>query len=174
MGEVLINPITGDCLEFIETAEATQGRMSKFILTLQPFTRWAKSPRHFHPYQTETFEVLEGELHLTAGKEKYVLKPGDPMVTVPPFMLHSFWNAQDVPVSFRAEIFPPKNIERGLRLTYALSNAGKVNKRNIPYNPLHIVVLMHYVDSYFAFFPWRIQKALLWVGAKFAGLFGIR
>ena len=102
------------------------------------------------------------------------MTPDDPKVTVEKFVLHSFWNERDEEVSFEAEIFPPKNIERGIRLTYQLAKEGKINKKNIPYNPFYTLVLMDYFDSYFAFIPWKLQKFLFRQGANFARIFGYK
>ena len=88
------------------------------------------------------------------------------------FELHSFWNATDKEVKFVAEIYPPVNIEKGLRLTYKLSEEGKINKRNIPHNPFYTLILMDYFDSYFQFIPWRLQKFLFRQGANLARIFG--
>lgn len=172
MSETIKNLATGDSITFIQTDERTNGQTSEFIMSLAPKSSWAKSPRHFHPYQTETFHVISGELNLTIGKEHFVLTPADGKKVVEKFTLHSFWNETDTEVKFHAEIFPPKNIEKGLRLTYALSQKGKINKRNIPYNPFHTMVLMDYFDSYFAYVPWKIQKFGFRMGGKLARLFG--
>ena len=172
MGEIIKNAITGDQMEFIQTAEQTNGKVSEFILTLAPKASWAKSPRHFHPFQKETFQVLTGELHLTKGNEHLVLKPGSEKVVVDTFVLHSFWNELDTETSFRAEIFNPKNIEKGLRLTYKLSQEGKLSKRNIPLNPFYTFILMDYVDSYFSFVPWRLQRFLFKAGSSLSRIFG--
>ena len=174
MKDIIHNPATGDSMEFLQTAEGTNGRMTEFIITLAPHNAWAKWPRHFHPFQTETFKVLEGELNLTAGDRHLVLKPGDKKVIVEKFMLHSFWNEQDVPVKFQAEIYPPVNIEKGLRLSYKLAQDGKINSRNIPSNPFHSFILMDYFDAYFPWFPWKIQKWLFRMGSNLAGLLGYK
>ncbi len=171
MNETIHNHGTGDQIEFLQTDEGTGGRMSKFIMTLAPGSAWAKSPRHFHPHQTETFEVVSGELNITFGDQQKVLKPGDDKVVVEPFMLHSFWNATDQETKFVAEIFPPKNIEKGLRLTYKLSEQGRISKNNIPFSPFYTLILMDYFDSYFRFIPWKFQKAIFGLGARFARLF---
>lgn len=172
MSELIKNQATGDSIEFLQTDEGTSGHMSNFIMTLAPNSSWAKSPRHFHPYQTETFKVVAGELNLTVGKKHFVLTPNDEKVIVEKFTLHSFWNEQNEEVRFEAEIYPPKNIEKGLRLTYELSQQGKINKRNIPYNPFYTLILMDYFDSYFWFTPWKLQRFLFRQGANFARLFG--
>ena len=174
MNEKITNFATGDEIEFLQTDEGTAGRISEFVMTLAPKSAWAKSPRHFHPYQTETFKVLSGELNLTVGDEHFVLTSEDEKVVVDKFTLHSFWNATNEPAVFKAEIYPPVNIEKGLRLTYKLSEEGKINKRNIPHNPFYTLILMDWFDSYFAFIPWKLQKFLFRQGANFAKLFGYR
>ena len=174
MNEKITNSATGDSLEFLQTDGGTNGRMSEFIMTLAPKSSWAKSPRHFHPYQTETFKVIAGELNLRVGDQHLVLGPNDEKVVVDKFVLHSFWNEQNEEVKFTAEIFPPKNIEKGIRLTYELSKEGKINKKNIPYNPFYTLILMKYFDSYFAYIPWKFQKFLFSLGANFARLFGYK
>ena len=172
MNEIIKNEATGDSYEFLQTDQGTNGRISEFIMTLSPKSNWAKSPRHFHPFQTETFKVISGELNLRAGKKHYVLTPEDPKVIVEKFMLHSFWNEQNNEVKFIAEIYPPINIEKGLRLTCKLSQVGKINKRNIPYNPFYTLLLMEYFDAYFSFLPWKLQKFIYRLGGKLARRLG--
>lgn len=174
MNEKIKNAATGDSIEFLQTDEGTNGQMTHFIMTLGPNSSWAKFPRHFHPFQTETFKVLSGELNLTVGKNHLVLSPKNEKVVVDMFVLHSFWNATYKEVRFEAEIYPPINIEKGLRLTYKLSQEGKINKKNIPYNPFYTLILMDYFDSYFSFLPWKLQKFMYRQGSKFARFMGYK
>lgn len=174
MNEVIKNYATGDQIEFLETDNGTSGRISKFIMTLAPYSSWAKSPRHFHPFQTETFKVITGKLNLTVGDQNLILTEKNDKVVVEKFELHSFWNSTEEEVKFIAEIFPPVNIEKGLRLTYKLSSEGKINKRNIPYNPFYTLILMDYFDSYFNFIPWKVQKFLFRSSANLARFFGYK
>jgi len=44
---------------------------------------------HYHKFITETFTVLEGEFYFYAGKDEYVLVPGDSLV-LPPNTVHGF------------------------------------------------------------------------------------
>ena len=172
--EKIQNKATGDRIEFIQTAAQTNGRISEFIMTLAPNSSWAKSPKHFHPYQRETFKVIAGELNLNVGKNHLVLTPEDDKVIVDKFTLHSFWNTTNQEVKFIAEIIPPKQIEKGIRRTYQLAQQGKINKKNIPHNPFYTLVLMKDFDAYFAIIPWKIQKFIFSFGAKFAALFGYK
>jgi mannose-6-phosphate isomerase-like protein (cupin superfamily) len=170
--KIIKNYATGDSIEFFKTAKETDGKVSEFILTLAPKSSWAKKPRHFHPHQIETFKVITGELNLTVGKKHLVLKPEDEKVIVDKFVLHSFWNELSTKTSFRAEIFNPKNIEKGLRLTYKLSQQGKISKKTIPYNPFYTFILMDYFDSYFRIIPWIFQRFLFKIGAFLSKTFG--
>lgn len=172
MSEIIKNFATGDQIEFLQTAEQTEGRISEFILTLAPKSTWAKQPRHFHPFQIETFQVLSGELNLKKGNEHLILTPSSNKIVVDKFVLHGFWNELEIETSFRAEIHNPKNIEKGLRLTYELSKEGKINKNNIPYNPFYTFILMDYFDSYFGVVPWRFQRFLFRTGSFFSKVFG--
>lgn len=174
VNEIIYNKVTGDSMEFFQTSKSSKGKVTEFNLTLASGSKWAKWPRHFHSHQVETFKVLSGELNLTAGSKHYLLKPGDPKVIVEKFMLHSFWNASDKEVIFRAEIFSPRNVEKGLRATYTLANQGKVNKNNIPYNPFYILILMSYIDSYFPVVPWKLQRLFFASGAKLSNLLGYK
>jgi len=172
MKDIIINKATGDTIEFLQTSKETNGEMSEFIMILAPKSSWAKKPRHFHPFQTETFEIISGELNLTVGDNHHILTSASEKIVVNKFVLHSFWNNTNEHVKFKAEIYPPINIEKGLRLTYSLSEKGKISKSNIPYNPFYTLILMDYFDSYFSFLPWKFQKAMFKTGATIARIFG--
>ena len=174
MNEIVKNWATGDTYEFLQTAEETGGRISEFILTLMPKSSWAKNPKHFHTHQTETFKVIAGELNLTVSDKHYILNPKSDKVIVEKFVYHSFWNATNEEVKFIAEIYPPRNIEKGFRLTSKLSKEGKISSRNIPYNPFYTMILMNGFDSYIGFIPWKVQKFIYQQGARLAKLFGYK
>ncbi len=105
--------------------------MPNFVMTLVSKSSWAKKPRYFHPFRTETFKVISGELNLIVREQYHILKPGDKTVVVDKFVLHSFWNEKDGETKCIAKIYPFKNMEKGLRLTYKFSQDGKINKKNI-------------------------------------------
>ena len=55
-----INPATGESMTFITTSRQTDGEFVLIELSADPDAFVAAA--HVHPAQTETFEVLEGEL----------------------------------------------------------------------------------------------------------------
>ena len=172
MAETIHNRGTGDNMTFLQTASETNGRMTEFIITLSPRSSWAKWPKHYHSHQTETFKVLSGELNLCVGKDHFILKSGDEKKVVPPFTYHRFWNDTDAEVELQAEIFPPRNIEKALRMTYKLSEQGKINSKNLPKNPMYTLLLMGYFDSYIPIIPWKIQRFIFKMGSSLARSFG--
>ncbi len=172
MNEKIKNYATGDSIEFLQTATETSGEVSRFIMTLSANSSWAKSPMHFHPYQKETFKVVSGELNLKIGNQQMVLNASSGKVVVEKFVSHSFWNGTNSETTFLAEIYSPRNIEKGLRLTYKLSQQGKVNRNNLPFNPFYTLLLMSYFDSYFRLIPWKLQRFLFMQGGKLAMFLG--
>jgi hypothetical protein len=69
-GDTLVNPVSGETLTFVETAAQTGGDYTVVECRVQPGRRRADGARP--PAPAETFEVLEGELTLRAGRDKLV------------------------------------------------------------------------------------------------------
>lgn len=101
-------------------------------------------PPHYHPRQTEQFEVLDGRLHLQVGTDHRVLGPGD-TAFVPAGTAHCFYTT-DSPAIFRAELRPAGAFEQGLRLSSA---TGKALTRH----PLLIALVMQQTDTCFPGVP---------------------
>jgi quercetin dioxygenase-like cupin family protein len=118
---------------------------------------------HIHPYQTETFEVLEGELSMKAGREKVVARAGE---VVRPREVHKFWNATDSVVRFRCAVAPALGFERFIETMFALAADGKLSKRGLP-NPVRLATIAnaHFADSRAPYIPAWMQKAGLLAGA---------
>ena len=75
---------------------------------------------HWHPYQSEDFSVLEGELTVELGGRQVTLAVGD-TVEVPPRTVHRMWNPGPGETRARWRITPPqqtaamfRRIDRGL------------------------------------------------------------
>ena len=97
-GDTLVNPVSGETITFIETSAETGGDYSVIECAVRP--GGGVPMAHVHPNQTETFEILEGELSLKAGCDKVVAQAGD-VVTVSPGTVHKFKNESDRIVRFR-------------------------------------------------------------------------
>jgi len=73
-----------------------------------------KPPRHYHPQQTERFEVLDGQLTVELGQELRELQPGDTL-EIPPGTAHRMWNASPEPARASWRITPGMNTEKMFR-----------------------------------------------------------
>ena len=71
-------------------------------------------PTHWHPRQTEHFEMLEGHLTVRVDGDERTLGPGD-VLDVPPGTPHAMWNDGDVPVRATWVISPALRTEQMLR-----------------------------------------------------------
>ena len=79
---------------------------------------------HVHPYQTEVFEILEGEVGFKAGGKTIVAGPGETVV-VELGTAHRFWNKGDVRARIGYEVRPARQFEPLLTTMHELAADGK-------------------------------------------------
>lgn len=94
---------------------------------------------HVHPYQSERFEILKGEVEFKLDGEIVVARAGD-VVTVEPGTPHRLRNTGDEEIQFRCEVRPAPTFETFLETIFALAADGKTHK-GLP-NRLHLAVIM--------------------------------
>lgn len=171
--ETIINKSTGDKLKIIKSSLHNPEGLFELETTLMPKTYWPKTP-HFHPRTLETFTVLRGELNMHHNGREFILGSKDGTVIVKPNDVHCFWNESNQQVSFRSQITPVGNIEKGIRATYLLGSAGKMNKNNLPKNIFELAFLGQWLDGYATNIPVFLQKAFLTVISAIGELLGYR
>lgn len=169
-GDTLVNPASGETITFIETAAQTGGEYTLIECAVEP--GGGVPMAHVHPYQSETFEVLEGELSMKAGRDTLVAMPGD-VVTVVPGQVHRFWNDGDRVARFRCTVAPALEFERFIETMFALAADGKLSKRGLP-NPIRLATIAnaHFADSRAPYIPAWMQKAGLVAGAAIGRMLG--
>jgi quercetin dioxygenase-like cupin family protein len=169
-GDTLVNPVSGETLTFVETAAQTGGDYTVVECRVQP--GGGVPMAHVHPNQSETFEILEGELSMKAGRDKLVAQPGD-VVTVQPGQVHKFWNDGDTVARFRCTVTPALEFERFIETMFALAADGKLSKRGMP-SPIRLAVIAnaHFADSRAPYIPAWMQKAGLATGAALGRALG--
>ena len=82
-------------------------------------------PPHVHPHYEEVFEVLEGEVTFTVGREKRRSGPGETAV-VPPGTRHAFANRSGGPAHMRVRARPASDLRQFLEDFAALGRAGYI------------------------------------------------
>ena len=171
-GDRLENPVTGEAMIFHRTSHETGGEVVQVETIVRPGGFVAA--RHVHPYQTERFEVLEGELGLRVGDRELWAGPGD-VATVQPGMPHRFWNAGEGEARFLCEVRPALEFESLIETMFTLAAEGKTNRKGMP-NPLRLAVIArsHFDTVRLPFPPVRFQRAALAIGAVFGRLIGYR
>jgi quercetin dioxygenase-like cupin family protein len=169
-GDVLQNPVTGELLRFVKTAADTNGEYVLVDVLIAPNGQVAAA--HVHPYQTETFEVLEGDVSFKVDGKTIVATAGDTLV-VKPGTAHKFWNSGTTDASFRCEVRPALQFERLIETMFSLAHDGKTNSKGMP-NPFRLAVIAnaHFDDVRLPFPPQWLQKLGLVTGAPLGRLLG--
>ena len=128
-GETIENPVTGERITWIETAQSTGGELLAFDLYIRPGA--AVAVEHRHVRQEERFAVHSGTVGFeVAGKER-VVGPGEG-VTVPIGVAHRWWNAGEDEARVRVELRPALDTETFFETFFGLARDGKTNAKGIP------------------------------------------
>jgi quercetin dioxygenase-like cupin family protein len=171
-GETLTNPVTGEELRFLKTAADTGGEYVLVEARVEP--NGAVAATHLHPYQTERFEIVRGELEFRLGRETITARAGD-VVLVEPGTPHRFRNVGETAAIFRTEVRPALQFEQLIETMFGLAADGKVNRKGMP-NPLRLAVIAnaHFDDVRLPHPPAWMQKLGLVLGAPLGRLLGFR
>lgn len=137
----ICNRITGQEILFKHTGNNTGGRLLE-METLYPAGS-SEPPVHYHPHQSEIFEVLEGELTVRMNDNPYVYTKGQ-IIEILRGMPHCMWNAgtEDARISWK--VTPAMNTANFLHTLFELANAGKTNASGVPALPVMIFLLKKY------------------------------
>jgi len=137
-GQIIHNPISGERIQFLRTAQDTDGELLEFELQLTPD---GKVPgTHVHPEQEERFLVLEGTMAFKLGFKKLVAGPGE-TVTVPAGARHKFANGGDCTARVRVQVEPALDMEQLLETTAELAHEGNTLRSGMP-KPLHLALFV--------------------------------
>ena len=169
-GETIENPITGERVTFLTTSAETDGELVVIDTAVAPGGFVAAE--HLHPYQSERFEILSGEVEFKLGKEVVTARPGD-MVMVEPGTSHRFRNLGNEEIRFRTEVRPALSFETFLQTMFGLASEGKTNRKGMP-NPFRLAVIMseHFDLVRLPFPPVWVQRIGLALASPLGLLFG--
>ena len=137
-GQILSNAVSGETIEFVQTAADTDGELLAIDLTLTPNGHVPGT--HVHPEQEERFEVRSGKMKFKLGFKTIIAGPGETVV-VPAGKRHRFSNAGDVAAQVRVEVRPALRMEELFETTVALADEGRVMSTGMP-KPLELALFV--------------------------------
>src|SRR5829696_10510466 len=153
-GTVLHNPVTGEYARVVEhTPEYVVGE-------LLAVPGGAVAGPHVHPGQEERFEVVDGVMGYRRGGERGELRSGD-AITVPPGVLHDWWNAGDGNLRARVTVTPPGRFAAMIGAVWGLAVVGRTNAKGMP-GPVDAALLAEAFGDEIVFErpPRLVQQAL--------------
>ncbi len=167
---VVENPVTGERITFKHRPAETAGNLLEFELALEP--RAKAAPPHIHARQAEHIEVTAGTVQLRLSGDERRLSSGDAM-TLPAGVPHGLWNDGDSEARLLVQVTPGLRTATAIETLFGLARDGKTDKRGSP-NPLQGALLAREYETFFAFPPVAVQRALLAPLVPIAKLLGYR
>jgi quercetin dioxygenase-like cupin family protein len=158
-GDIIEHPVTGEKIIFRRTAEDTAGELLQADLIVKPHGFVAAE--HIHALQEERFEVVSGSIRLRMKGAENDVHAGE-IVTIPPGIPHSWWNAGDQEAHVLVEVRPALRTEEFFETFFGLAQAGKVDKKTGLPNPLVLALMMREFQDeiYLAQPPLPLQRVL--------------
>jgi len=86
---------------------------------------------HLHPDQEERFEVVDGVMGYRLGEDRGELRSGG-AITVPPGVVHDWWNAGEVDLRARVTVTPPGLFAGMIGAVWGLAVVGRTNAKGMP------------------------------------------
>lgn len=171
--QVIENKTFGDRCKFLITAADSKGEVMKGEFWCKPGGEGP--PLHYHPVQSEKFEVVKGELGLLCNGKEMILKPGETF-TVAPNDSHKWWNAGKEELITNVELRPALKTEFFLETVYSLDVQGKANKKTGLPGPLQFAAILneYYGEIFVVGPPIPAQKFMAKVIGGFAKRIGYK
>ncbi len=171
-GKVVENKFVGQKLRFIRTPSDTNGELLEIECSY--LTKSKEPLAHYHPFQEEWFEVLEGELSIRLDGRIETLSMGD-KIHIPKNQVHSMWNnsANKTVVNWLTK--PALRTEQFFENAYGLAQDGKVNKKGMPFF-FQIVLFANEFSKEFRLSkpPYYLQQVLFTLLAPISKIMGFK
>ena len=145
------NPEIQDEATFTQFACEADGKMTEIEVVLQV---GGGNPMHYHKTYSETFVAIEGEVGLKVGKkgEILILQPGETF-TVPPKVLHCFFNPGKEVIKFKVQIAPGhEGFEKAIMIGYSLVEEGLLKKKPLRNISVLLSISDMNISGLFSFF----------------------
>ena len=170
--KIITNVKTGQQIRFIQTSKDTNGELLEMESTYLSGSK--EPPPHYHPAQTEEFEVMSGEMSVRMDGKVLILQKGD-RLHVPMNKEHSMWNHSRYKSVVNWKVRPALNTEYFFETAMGLSGGTKTNSDGMP-NILQIALMVNRFRDVFRLAkpPYIVQRILFGILTPFALLSGYR
>ena len=166
------NSTTGQSYKFIQTAKSTNGEVLEMETAYDPHSK--EPPAHYHPYQSEDFTIVSGEVTVRIGANENTLKQGDTL-HVPPGDVHAMWNTSNEKAVVNWKVRPALKTEYLLETITGLANDGKTNADGKP-GILQAALTLSKFSREFRLSnpPFMVQRIVFSILTPFAYFFGCK
>ena len=166
------NHTDGGRLIFRKTGADTDGELLEMEARYPPNS--SRPPYHYHPYQEEHFEVLQGEFRTKIDGVEHIYRAGEEF-SVPVNTPHWMHNISDEEGRLLWQVRPAMKTQAFLETMWGLE-ADNESKPNSGPNILQLaVILREYSDEFRASSPpYPIQRILFAILAPIGRLLGYR
>lgn len=127
--KTITNQKTGQTFRFIKTAKDTGGALLEIESGFRAHSM--EPPPHFHPYQSEDFIILEGELTVKMDGEIRTFKKGETFY-IPANKIHSMWNRSSQQTIVNWQTKPAMQSEQLFETIVGLANDGQTDATGKP------------------------------------------
>lgn len=170
VGKHIANPLSGEEFVFLQTAAETNGEAFQFQWTLKPDGVMPFAHRHMR--QTETFEVVAGEMTVRVDGRDVVVRPGETIV-VPMGATHQPRCTSVDPLVARVTFRPALHAETTLETICGLASDGIADKKGQPsFLRLAVMTSAYPGENYMGGIPIVAQRVVLFVAAALGRLLG--
>jgi hypothetical protein len=127
--ECIYNPVTGERIMFLQTAEDSDGGLLQILLNSKPNNYIG--PSLIHPIQEVRLLVRSGTMRIKVNEEEQQLSIGQEHV-VPRSTPYTWWNGGNDELVTLIEFKPALQTEDYYTSLFALAKAGKTNQQGVP------------------------------------------
>jgi quercetin dioxygenase-like cupin family protein len=157
---------------FHKTGADTNGEYLEMEVSYPPHS--TQPPDHYHPYQEETFEVLQGKFCTKIGDIEHTHETGEKF-RVPQNTPHWMHNISDDSGCLLWQVRPAMKTQAFFETMWGLEADGKVNENGVPNLFQLAVILSEYSDEFRASSPpYWIQRMLFGLLSPIGKLLGYR
>ncbi len=170
-GDIIVNKITGDIVEFLATSAETAGKFTRIKFTIKP--GGFKAVEHLHPQFDESFKILSGKLTYILNGEKNSIKAGQ-QITLPKGIKHVHFNDEREDLVMEQTFSPSLDVEVFLQNLFGLTAEGRFKNGSPQFLQLIMWQRKLEAKTYITKIPVGAQKLLSYALAPVGSMLGYK